>query len=116
MSRLTTRTEDGRAALKLEDPKTEEEARKQLHDKFLVAVEKLARYEDLEEIHLKTGLKPCPFCGGRNLEIDPYKFLKTGDLRYAVVCDYKNQGCGASTGFCTNIEEAISAWNRRAGE
>lgn len=114
--RLTTRTEDGRAIIWVEPEcdtgKMVEETAKNARAAF----SKLARYEDLEEIDPETGLKPCPFCGGRNLEIDPYKFLKTGDLRYAVVCDYKNQGCGASSGYCTSIKEAIAAWNRRAGE
>ena len=48
MDRLTMRTENG-AALKLDNPQNEAEARKQLHDKYLIAVEKLAHYEDLEE-------------------------------------------------------------------
>lgn len=48
MGRLTIRTEKG-AALKLDNPQNEAEARKQLHDKYLIAIEKLAHYEDLEE-------------------------------------------------------------------
>lgn len=48
MGRLTIRTENG-AALKLDNPQNETEARKQLHDKYLIAIEKLAHYEDLEE-------------------------------------------------------------------
>lgn len=49
MGRLTIRTEKG-AALKLNNPQNEIEARKQLHDKYLIAIEKLAHYEDLEEL------------------------------------------------------------------
>ena len=48
MGRLTIRTESG-AALKLDNPQNEAEARKQLHDKYLIAIDKLAHYEDLEE-------------------------------------------------------------------
>lgn len=48
MGRLTSRTENG-AALKLDNPQNEAEARKQLHDKYLIAIDKLAHYEDLEE-------------------------------------------------------------------
>lgn len=50
MNRLTIRTPKG-AALKLDNPKTKKEAKKQLHDKYLMAIEKLAQYED-------TGLTP----------------------------------------------------------
>lgn len=49
MGRLTIRTEKG-AALKLDNPQNEAEARKQLHDKYLIAIEKLAHYEDSEEL------------------------------------------------------------------
>lgn len=65
MNRLTKRTQKG-AALKLDNPRTEKEARKQLHDKYLLAIEKLAAYEDTgltpEEImdgKLLTGWIPC---------------------------------------------------------
>ena len=57
MGRLTIRTEKG-AALKLDNPQNEAEARKQLHDKYLIAVEKLAHYEDLEELGRLIEL-PC---------------------------------------------------------
>lgn len=65
MNRLTKRTQKG-AALKLDNPKTEKEAIKQLHDKYLLAIEKLAAYEDTgitpEEImdgKMPTGWIPC---------------------------------------------------------
>lgn len=48
MKRLTVRTPKG-AALKLNSPQTEQEAREQLMEKYTVAIEKLAAYEDLEE-------------------------------------------------------------------
>lgn len=47
MNRLTTWTENG-AALKLDNPETEEEARIQLIEKYKQAVNKLAAYEDFE--------------------------------------------------------------------
>lgn len=50
MKRLTQHTAKG-ASLILDNPKNEIEARKQLMDKFKIAVEKLATYED-------TGLEP----------------------------------------------------------
>lgn len=115
MSRLTTRTEDGRAALKLDNPKTEEEARNQLHDKFLLAVEKLARWEDLEEIDPETGLKPCPFCGSKWTQV---KYSHNpGDTAHVydgfeAYCD----DCVCKTKRFNTPDEAIAAWNRRAGE
>ncbi|NBH61990.1 DUF551 domain-containing protein [Anaerotruncus sp. 80] len=59
MNRLTKRTQKG-AALKLDNPRTEKEARKQLHDKYLLAIEKLAAYED-------TGLTPEEIMDGKML-------------------------------------------------
>lgn len=46
-------------------------------------------------------LKPCPFCGGNKVEIF--------DMRY-VAC----KTCLASSRYCSNSEEAVAAWNRRA--
>lgn len=60
MSRLTIRTENG-ATLKLDNPQNEAEARKQLHDKYLIAIEKLAHYEDLEEQGKLIELPCLPF-------------------------------------------------------
>lgn len=57
MSRLTIRTKDG-AALKLDNPQSEAEARQQLHDKYIIAMDKLAEYEDAEE-RGKMYILPC---------------------------------------------------------
>lgn len=60
MGRLTIRTEEG-AALKLDNPQSEAEARRQLHDKYIIAIEKLAAYEDLEEQgYSRQKLQPQP--------------------------------------------------------
>lgn len=69
MDRLTIRTQKG-AALKLNNPQNEIEARKQLHDKYLIAIEKLAHYEDMEELRRLTEL-PCAV-GDAVWEIDEY--------------------------------------------
>lgn len=69
-------------------------------------------------------LKPCPFCGGEKLIItdcieleDCNNFEKCEyEPYYTVCCDFNQGGCGATTGFCLNKQEAIEAWNRRAGE
>ena len=51
MERLTERTPKG-AALKLNNPSNEHEAREQLMSAYKVAIDKLADYEDLEEANL----------------------------------------------------------------
>lgn len=69
-------------------------------------------------------LKPCPFCGGEKLIITGCKELEECSnfekcertYYYTVCCDFNQGGCGASSGYRLNEEEAIEAWNRRAGE
>lgn len=54
-------------------------------------------------------LKPCPFCGGKSVEIleDENKYLY---YRYMAQC----QKCGANAKLGRTKEEARKAWNRRA--
>ena len=54
-------------------------------------------------------LKPCPFCGGKGVEIleDGNKYLY---YRYMAQC----QKCGANAKLSRTKEEARKAWNRRA--
>ena len=72
-------------------------------------------------------LKPCPFCGGTRLFVGTVAEIEMQDenhedyvfnrQHYAVVCNYNDGGCGASSGVVYKSEEgAIEAWNRRAGE
>ena len=73
-------------------------------------------------------LKPCPFCGGENIEFCTCKELEDcanyekcqsisfGDLQfmfYIIVCNKNKGGCGASSGYYPTKEKAIEAWNRR---
>lgn len=64
-----------------------------------------------------TVLKPCPFCGNRELELlSQAELWDDDDLpvdRFTVVCPFP-VGCGATCGFQGNKEKAIKAWNRRA--
>ena len=55
-----------------------------------------------------TELKPCPFCGYKNIQIlvDKNEYLY---YRYFSQC----QRCGASAKRGRTKEEAIDAWNRR---
>ena len=51
-------------------------------------------------------LKPCPFCGE---EAKMWQYM-TDEWR--ATCN----GCVAQTRYCNTREEAIEAWNRRAGD
>lgn len=69
MERLTTRTPKG-AAVKMDEPADELEARKQLMEKFHAVCEKLAHFEDLQE-------------AGRLVELP----CAVGDTVYGIFCD-----------------------------
>lgn len=67
-------------------------------------------------------LKPCPFCKGQNINIiacyddacDEACCERCCDkVTYAVVCNAHRGGCGASCGWRTTKEDAITAWNTR---
>ena len=72
----------------------------------------------------QSTLRRCPFCGGTKLTVkscseitEENDFEKCKQLPYyAVCCDFRHGGCGASSGYRPNRGEAIEAWNRRAGE
>lgn len=51
-------------------------------------------------------LKPCPFCGGREI------IIKRG--KYVWWCKCKH--CGTESGVRVKKREAIEAWNRRVSE
>lgn len=56
-------------------------------------------------------LKPCPFCGGNAVCVDRTIPDKTKP-RFSILCD----SCKAATRWIDTEENAIAAWNRRAGE
>lgn len=53
-------------------------------------------------------LKPCPFCGGKNI-----KAVALGEKSHVVYCT--DCGGGTKASYCTK-DDAIKAWNRRAHE
>lgn len=78
----------------------------------------------ISDIFDNIKLSPCPFCGGTNLACgtdyevdfdedlcDEYDF---DDENYAVRCDARAGGCGATSGYYSTKIEAITNWNRRA--
>ena len=60
--------------------------------------------------------KKCPHCQKENLvveteaEIENYR-NEASDSDFAVICNYKTGGCGATGGFRVSQEDAILAWN-----
>lgn len=71
-----------------------------------------------------SELKQCPFCGSEKLIITNCEELEVCNNFekcecnpcYTICCDFNQGGCGASSGYRLYKEEAIKAWNRRAGE
>ena len=64
-------------------------------------------------------LRECPFCGGNAEEA----FLKRKKLFASMCLPYNThyvyilcKTCGATSKLCWTVENAIEAWNRRAGE
>lgn len=52
-------------------------------------------------------LKPCPFCGGA--EIESESEVCFGGIHYRIFCSY----CGSSTDLYSDKERAKNAWNER---
>lgn len=66
-------------------------------------------------------LKPCPFCGsGYSVKLctwdDIYQTESEDPPSYAVVCDFNDDGCGATGGYRETEDEAVDAWNLRFGQ
>lgn len=55
----------------------------------------------------KTELKPCPFCGGENIVLTSH---------HEVIVFVQCEDCYATFPHFDSLEEAVSAWNRRAGD
>lgn len=67
----------------------------------------------------QTELKPCPFCGGTNLDVlnvleenPEYELFGMTKDNWNVVCN----SCYGYGGTRRTVFEAIEAWNRRAGD
>lgn len=55
-------------------------------------------------------LKPCPFCGG----VTPRIFSSVSESAHFVVCT--DNDCCVTGALKESEEDAIAAWNRRAGK
>ncbi len=60
-----------------------------------------------DDLFYAEPLKPCPFCGGKNLEN-----CNTNDTAFWIECN----SCGASLNSSQSIEDALWKWNWRIGE
>lgn len=77
---------------------------------------------------MSVGLKKCPFCGSKAVKLTTARELEecanfedcedyesSDSCPYiAVVCDFTEGGCGATSGYKVNEDEAVKAWNNRA--
>ena len=66
-------------------------------------------------------LKPCPFCGNKNIEVvvDSATYSlglydTDCEVSFSIMCSVSSCGCGSSSGWHDSRESAINAWNRRA--
>ena len=62
----------------------------------------------------KEMLKPCPFCGGTDIEIEGDRDWKRV-MCYYPICTNKKCQCVINI-FHKTEQEAIDAWNNRKGE
>lgn len=60
----------------------------------------------------ETELKPCPFCGGIP-QITINKMNSKPSFMYGVLC-VGDERHSVSVGYFEIVDEAITAWNRRA--
>ena len=60
----------------------------------------------MTETTAPDALLPCPFCGGGNIA-----YVTNGDREWTTCDDCLSEGPDAAT-----QDEAIAAWNRRAGQ
>lgn len=68
-------------------------------------------------------LKPCPFCGKTEIAVlnsNDITEAYPDDERYepnpcfAGICDFNENGCGATGGYRETSELAAEAWNQRS--
>lgn len=60
-------------------------------------------------------LRCCPFCANPNVQmvLYPADGERRFTNRYAVLCNYDLDGCGAESGHYHSPEEAAEHWNTR---
>ena len=66
---------------------------------------------------MSREIKACPFCGGEAVKASHHRGYPgawENHQDHWIYCDAAD--CFAHVGMCETEEEAITAWNRRAGE
>lgn len=65
-----------------------------------------------------TELKPCPFCGRKPSKVKQHYVTGSMLIYYTVECKAPMSKCFVKpkTTFCKTEDDAIQAWNRRAGD
>ena len=58
-------------------------------------------------------IKECPFCGADVPVVQLIKEKNGNNWQYQIICNYNLGGCGASSCYEKEPEEAVKAWNRR---
>lgn len=62
------------------------------------------RKNKAKKIKESPFLRPCPFCGSKDLKLRTY-----GGEFHSVIC----QSCGSSGSLYKDATQAVNAWNRR---
>lgn len=62
-----------------------------------------------------NDLKPCPFCGSKNIEL-AQKTVFTQNIPVGIDWYVLCNGCCSSSGLFISDHDAINAWNRRDNE
>ena len=68
--------------------------------------------------HKTEPLKPCPFCGNKDIEcVETYVYsgLHEGGWCWQTRCNFLKGGCGCTVGRITE-EESRKLWNTRISE
>lgn len=67
--------------------------------------------------HTPLGLLPCPFCGNTKAELESTddELIELGfhPEQWQIVCSVQDNGCGASSGWYKNPDNAQIQWNTR---
>lgn len=71
---------------------------------------------DYEDLVVNDYLKPCPHCGFENPHARKYVGENDFPDKYAILCDYRDGGCGAESGHYHTLHEATLMWNKRTND
>ena len=70
--------------------------------------------KEYEDLIVEEYLKSCPHCGFEKPHARKYAGEDDFPDKYAILCDYRDGGCGAESGHYHTLMEATLMWNKRA--